>query len=147
MNDISHNIRDYSSSVFSRICEAFLWPVPSCVSSRRTINPCPVSICADGLKKMISRFLKQRAILKKSMDELLKLDIKNVDIQLKDSEHEMSVPARQALKDVRNSGNQRQCYIGIRSFFLQTIAYIQKPLELNNPSHCSTNMSSPWREN
>ena len=61
------------------------------------------------LKKMMSRFLKQRAIQKKSVDELLKLDIKNVDIQLKDSELEIGVPARQALKDVRNSGRQRQC--------------------------------------
>ena len=67
------------------------------------------------------------------MDELLKLDIKNVDIQLKDSELEIGVPARQALKDVRNSGRQRQCYLGIRSFFMQTIAHIQKSLELNNP--------------
>ena len=56
-----------------------------------------------------------------------------MDIQLKDSECEIGVPARQALKDVRNSGRQRQCYLGIRSFFMQTIAYMQKSLELNNP--------------
>ena len=37
------------------------------------------------LNKMMSRFLKQRAIQKKSMNELLKVDIKNDDIQLKDS--------------------------------------------------------------
>ena len=85
------------------------------------------------LKKMMSRVLKQRAIQKKSVDKLLKLDIKNVDIQFKDSELEIGMPARQALKDVRNSGRQRQCYLGIRSFFIQTIAYMQKSLELNNP--------------
>ena len=56
------------------------------------------------LKKMMSRFLKQRAIQKKSVDELLKLDIKNVDIQLKDSKLEIGVPAIQGLKVVRNSG-------------------------------------------
>ena len=49
------------------------------------------------LKKMMSRFLKKRAIQKKSMDELdelLKLDIKNVDILLKVSELGIGVPAR-----------------------------------------------------
>ena len=50
------------------------------------------------------------------MDELLKLDIKNVDVQLKDSELESGVSARQALKDVRNSGRQGQCYLGFRFF-------------------------------
>ena len=85
------------------------------------------------LKKVMSRFLKERAIQKNSADELLKLDIKNVDIQLQDSELEIGVPARQASKDVRNSGRQRQCYLGIRSIFMQTINYMQKSLEVNNP--------------
>ena len=69
------------------------------------------------LKKMMFRFLKQRVIQKKSLDELLKLDIKNVEIKLKYNELEIGVPARQVLKDVRNSGRQRLCYLGIRSFF------------------------------
>ena len=56
-----------------------------------------------------------------------------MDIQLQESELEIGVPARQALKDVRNSGRQGQCYLGIRSFFMQIIAYMQKSLELNNP--------------
>ena len=56
-----------------------------------------------------------------------------MDIQLKDSELEIGVPARQALKDIRNSGRQTQCYLGIRSFFMQTIAYMQESLELNSP--------------
>ena len=72
----------------------------------------------------MSRFLKQRDIQKKSVDELLKFDIKNVDIQLKDSKLEIDVPARQALKDVRNSGRQRQCYLGTRYCFMQIIAYL-----------------------
>ena len=63
------------------------------------------------LKKMMSRFLTQRAIQKKYVEELLKLYIKNEDIQLKDSELEIGVPARQALKDVRNSGRHRQKWI------------------------------------
>ena len=84
------------------------------------------------LKKMMSRFLKQRATQKKSVDELLKLGIKNVDIQLKDSEPKIGVTAQQALKDVRKSGRQIWCYLCIWSFFKQTIAYMQKSLELNN---------------
>ena len=58
------------------------------------------------LKKMMSRFLKQWAIQKKSVDELLNLDVMNEEIQLKDSGLEIGMPARQALKDVRNSGRQ-----------------------------------------
>ena len=40
------------------------------------------------LKQMMCRFHKQSAIEKKSVTELLKLDIKNTDIQVKDSELE-----------------------------------------------------------
>ena len=38
------------------------------------------------LKHVIHRFLKQSPIEKKSVSELLKLDIKNTDIQIKDYE-------------------------------------------------------------
>ena len=68
------------------------------------------------LKQMMYIFLKQSAIEKKSLSELLKLDVKNTGIQLKDSEHEIGVLTMQALKDVKNSGKQKQCNLGIRQF-------------------------------
>ena len=52
--------------------------------------------------------------------ELLKLDMKHSDSQLKNSELEIGLPTRQALNDVKNSGMQKQCYLGIRTFFTET---------------------------
>ena len=46
--------------------------------------------------------------------------MKHSDSQLKDSELEIGLPTRQALNDVKNSGMQKQCYLGIRTFFTET---------------------------
>ena len=40
--------------------------------------------------------------------------------------------ARQTLEDIKISGKQKQCYLSIRSFFMRTVAYMQKTPELNN---------------
>ena len=64
--------------------------------------------------------LKPKVIQKKTVAELLKLDMKHSDSQLKDSELEIGLPTRQALNDVENSGMQKQCYLGIRTFFIET---------------------------
>ena len=117
-NDIIHNFRDYGSTVFSKSVKSVFDQLPHVFQAEGPLIHVLYPSMLVLLKKMMSRILKQRAIQKKSVDELLKLDIKNVDIQLKDSELEIGVPARQALKDVRNSGRQRQCYLGIRSFCL-----------------------------
>ena len=77
------------------------------------LYPCMVLL----LKQMMSRFLKPKVLQKKTVAELLKLDMKHSDSQLKDSELEIGLPTRQALNDVKNSGMQKQCYLGIRTFF------------------------------
>ena len=82
---------------------------------------------------MMSRFLKPKVIQKKTVAELLKLDMKHSDFQLKDSELEIGLPTRQALNGVKNSGMQKQCYLGIRTFFTETLTYMQKLLALRNP--------------
>ena len=61
------------------------------------------------------------------------MDTKHSDSQLKDSELEIGLPTRQALNDVKNSGMQKQCYLGIRPFFTETLTYMQKSLALRNP--------------
>ena len=68
------------------------------------LHPCMVLL----LKQMMSRFLKPKAIQKKSVAELLKLDVKKTDSQLKDNELEIGLPTRQALDDVTNAGKQKQ---------------------------------------
>ena len=35
--------------------------------------------------------------------------------------------------DLKQSDKQRQCFLGIRSFFTTVVAYMQKSLELKNP--------------
>ena len=82
---------------------------------------------------MMSRFLKPKVIQKKTVAELLKLDMKHSDSQLKDSELEIRLPTRQALNDVKSSGMEKQCYLGIRIFFTETLTYMQKSLALRNP--------------
>ena len=60
--------------------------------------------------------------------------MKHSDSHLKDSELEIGLPTRQALNDVKkNSRMQKQCYLGIRTFFTETLTYMQKSLALRNP--------------
>ena len=40
---------------------------------------------------------------------------------------------RQALNDVKNSGMQKQCYPGIKTFFTEPLTDMQKSLALRNP--------------
>ena len=59
--------------------------------------------------------------------------MKHSDSQLKDSELEIGLPTRQALNDVKNSGMQKECYLGIRTFFTETRTCMQKSLAFRNP--------------
>ena len=78
-------------------------------------------------------FSKQTTNQENTVSELLKLDSKKVELQLKDDEMEIGMATRKATNDLKQSGKQKQCYLGIRSFFPRIITYIQKSLELSNP--------------
>ena len=94
-------------------------------------NPYPCMVLLP--KQMRSRFLKLKVIQKKTVGELLKLDMKHSDSQMKDSELEIVLPTKQVLSDVKNNEMQKQCYLGIRTFFTETLTYMQKSLALGNP--------------
>ena len=111
--------------IFDKFLESFQAEGPLI----HNLYPCMVLL----LKQMMSQFLKPKVIQKKTVAELLKLDMKHSDSQLKDSELEIGLPTRQALSDVKNSGIQNQCYLGIRTFFTETLTYMQKSLALGNP--------------
>ena len=49
------------------------------------------------------------------MSELLKVDSKNLDHQLKDEDLEIGIGTRKAISELKHSGKQRKCYLGIRS--------------------------------
>ena len=98
--------------IFDKFLESFQVEGPLI----HNIYPCIVLL----LKQMMSQFLKPKVIQKKTVVELLKLDIKHSDSQMKDSELEIGLPTRQALNDVKNSEMQKQCYLGIRTFFTKT---------------------------
>ena len=111
--------------IFDKFLESFQVEGPLI----HNLYPCMVLL----LKQMMSWFLKPKVLQKKTVAELLKLDIKHSDSQLKDSELEIGLRTRQALNDVKNSGMQKQCYLGIRTFFTETLNYMQKSLALRNP--------------
>ena len=67
------------------------------------------------------------------MNELLKVDSKNMDFQLKDDELDVGNEMKKAINDLKQSGKQRQCFLGTRSFITNVVAYMQKSLELKNP--------------
>ena len=50
------------------------------------------------------------------LSELLKLDSKGVELQLKDDELEIGTKTRKAINDLKQFGKQKQCYLCIRSF-------------------------------
>ena len=56
-----------------------------------------------------------------------------MDFKLKDDELDVGNETKKAINDLKQSGKQRQCVLGIRSFFTTVVAYIQKSLELKNP--------------
>ena len=111
--------------IFDKFLESFQVEGPLI----HNLYPCMVLL----LKQMMSWFLKPKVLQKKTVAELLKLDMKHSDSQLKDSELEIGLPTRQALNDVKNSGMQKQCYLGIRTFFTETLTYMQKSLALRSP--------------
>ena len=84
------------------------------------------------LKQVMFRFLKQSVVQGKTVSEMLKVDLKNVHHQLKDENLEIGVGTRKTINELKHCGKQRQCYLGIRSFFTSVISYMQKSLELNN---------------
>ena len=55
-----------------------------------------------------------------------------MELQLKDDELEVSTKTRKAVNDLKQVGKQKQCYLGIRSFFTSVTTYIQKQLALRN---------------
>ena len=87
----------------------------------------------DLLKQVMSRFLKQSVVKERLVNELLKVDSKNMDFQLKDDELDVGNETKKAINDLKESGKQRQCFLGIRSFFTTVVAYMLKSLELKNP--------------
>ena len=87
----------------------------------------------DLLKQVMSRFLKQSVVKGRSVNGLLKVDSKNIDFQLKNDELDVGNETKKAVNDLKQSGKQRQCFLGIRSFFTTVVAYMQKSLELRNP--------------
>ena len=82
----------------------------------------------DLLKQVMSRFLKQSVVKERLVNELLKVDSKNMDFQLKDDELDVGNETKKAINDLKQSGKQRQCFLGIRSFFTTVVA-----LKLKNP--------------
>ena len=55
-----------------------------------------------------------------------------MDFQLKDDE--LDVGNEKAINDLKQSGKQRQCFLGIRSFFTTVVAYMQKSVGTKEPS-------------
>ena len=88
------------------------------------------------LKQVMSRFLKQSVVKGRSVNELLKVDSKNIDFQLKNDELDVGNETKKAVNDLKQSGKQRQCFLGIRSFFTTVVAYMQKLLELVEAMSC-----------
>ena len=80
--------------IFNKFLESFQVERPLI----HNLYPCMVLL----LKQMMSWFLKPKILQKETVAELLKLDMKHTDSQLKDSE--IGLPTRQALNDVKNSG-------------------------------------------
>ena len=110
--------------IFSKFLESFLVEGPLI----HNLYPCMVLL----LKQRMSRFLKPK-VLQKKTSRTVEMGVKHSDSQLKDSELEIGLPTKQALNDVKNSGMQKQCYLGIRTFFTETLTYMQKSLALRNP--------------
>ena len=79
--------------IFDKFLESFQVEGPLI----HNLYPCMVLL----LKQMMSQFLKPKVIQKKTVVELLKLDMKHSDSQMKDSELEIGLPTRQALNDVK----------------------------------------------
>ena len=52
---------------------------------------------------------------------------------MKNDELDVGNETKKAVNDLKQNGKQRQCFIGIRSFFTTVVAYMQKSLELRNP--------------
>ena len=112
--------------IFDKFLESFQVEGPLI----HNLYPCMVLL----LKQMMSWFLKPKVIQKKTVAELLKLDMKHSYSQLKDSELEIGLPTRQALNDVKNSGMQKQFAILVLGHSSQKLlTCMQKSLALRNP--------------
>ena len=76
------------------------------------------------LKQVIIRLLKQNEIQGKIVSELLKLDSKKMKLQLKENELEIGTKTRKAINVLKQVGKQKECYLGIRSFFTSVTTYM-----------------------
>ena len=61
----------------------------------------------DLLKQVMSRFLKQSVVKGRPVNELLKVDSKNIDFQLKNDELDVGNETKKAVNDLKQSGKQR----------------------------------------
>ena len=129
-NDFFDISRDSCSNVFSWVFKASLWSISAGISSRRSFNPCFASSYAASIEASDVQILEAELNLGEAVSELLKLDSKKVELQLKDDELEMSTKTRNAINDLKQVGKQKQCYLRIRSFFTSVTTYMQKSLAL-----------------
>ena len=127
------NPRDNCSALFPQEYKASLQQVPTDVSTEGPLIHILHQAMLDLLKQVMSRFLKQSVVKERLVNELSKVDSKNMDFQLKDDELDVGNETKKAINDIKQSGKQRQCFLRIRSFFTTVVAYMQKSLEQKNP--------------
>ena len=65
----------------------------------------------DLLKQVMLRFLKQDVVKEKAVDELLKLDTKNVELQLKDEDLDIGKEIRKAISDLKYVENKDSVFL------------------------------------
>ena len=88
------------------------------------------SIC-DVLAKLMRRFMKIAALEKKYGSELASIECKDVSLQLADKDVVIGDRARKGLDELPRD-QQKNVMLGIRSFFMTTISYLQAKLPLDN---------------
>ena len=65
----------------------------------------------DLLKQVMLRYLKQDVVKEKAVDELFKLDTKNVELQLKDEDLDIGKETRKPISDLKQSGNKDSVFL------------------------------------
>ena len=98
--------------------------------SSPTIHILYDSIC-DVLAKLMRRFMKMAALEKKYGSELASIECKDVSLQLADKDVVIGDRARKGLDELPRD-QQKNVMLGIRSFFMTTISYLQAKLPLDN---------------
>ena len=121
-NDLFDIPRDSCSDVFSWVLKASLWPISPGISSRRTFNPCFASSSAVLIEASDVQILEAEwnsgEDCKCTAEGGLKKGWTPIEIGTK----------IKSLNDLKQAGKQKQCYLGIRSFFTSLTTYMQKSL-------------------